>query len=93
MEVYGFEGREKLNEPYEFVVEVVSRDANIDLVGLIGCPALLTVADHSGGRRKVHGSIREAEQLHTGNVFTHYRVLIVPRLWYLGQNQNHRIFQ
>ncbi len=92
-EVYSFEGREKLNEPFEFAAEVVSRDANIDLVGLIGCQALLTVADHSGGKRKIHGSIREAQQLHTGNVFTHYRILIVPRLWYLGQNQNHRIFQ
>ncbi|UQZ91366.1 type VI secretion system tip protein VgrG (plasmid) [Deltaproteobacteria bacterium Smac51] len=92
-EVYSFEGREKLNEPFEFTVELVSREADVDLIGLIGCPALLTAHDHSGGKRKVHGSIREAEQLHTGNVFTHYRIIIVPRLWYLGQNQNHRIFQ
>ncbi|UQZ88934.1 type VI secretion system tip protein VgrG [Deltaproteobacteria bacterium Smac51] len=92
-EVYSLEGREKLNEPYEFDLELVSREANVDLIDLLGRQALLTMADHTGGRRKVHGSIREAQQLHTGNAFTHYKVFIVPRLWYLGENENHRVFQ
>ncbi|UQZ87844.1 type VI secretion system tip protein VgrG [Deltaproteobacteria bacterium Smac51] len=91
--VYNFKGREKLNEPYEFVVELVSRKADVDLVPLLGSQAMLSIGDHSGGKRLVHGSIREARQLHTANIFTHYRLRIVPRLWYLGQNKNHRIFQ
>jgi type VI secretion system secreted protein VgrG len=92
-EVYEFSGREKLNEPYEFSVEVVSHEKALDLVDLLGRQALLLLADHSWGKRKVHGSIREAQRLHTGNHFTHYRLTVVPRLWYLGQNCNHRIFQ
>ncbi|UQZ88940.1 type VI secretion system tip protein VgrG [Deltaproteobacteria bacterium Smac51] len=91
--VYSFKGREKLNEPYEFEVELVSLEADVDLVGLLGSQALLTIGDHSGGKRLVHGSIREAQQLHTANIFTHYRLCMVPRLWYLGRNKNHRIFQ
>ena len=33
------------------------------------------------------------EQLHTGNSFTHYSRVIVPRLWFLSQIRDHRIFQ
>lgn len=56
-------------------------------------PACLSIADRSGGERLVHGLIREMEQLHTANRFTHYRCSLVPRLWFLGQIRDHRIFQ
>jgi type VI secretion system secreted protein VgrG len=91
--VYGFHGREKLNEPYEFEVELVSQEKDLDMTDLIGRQATLTVADHSGSRRLIHGSIRQTEQLHTANVHTHYKIWVVPRLWFLGLNREHRIFQ
>ncbi|UQZ87817.1 type VI secretion system tip protein VgrG [Deltaproteobacteria bacterium Smac51] len=91
--VYELEGSERLNEPYEFTLELVSIDANVDLIDLLGRQALLTMIDHGGQKRLIHGTIRQATQLYTGNIFTHYKVVMVPRLWYLGLNQNHRIFQ
>ncbi|MDR2367617.1 MAG: type VI secretion system tip protein VgrG [Deltaproteobacteria bacterium] len=91
--VYGFTGRERLNEPFEFAIELVSKDANIDLIRLLGRQALLTVADQSGQKRLVNGQIREAFQLHTSTTFTHYKIILVPRLWFLGQNREHRVFQ
>ena len=91
--VYAFSGFEEVCKPYEFGIELVSRSANVDLTALLGTPACLSIADRSGGERLVHGLIREMEQLHTANRFTHYRCSLVPRLWFLGQIRDHRIFQ
>jgi type VI secretion system secreted protein VgrG len=91
--VYAFSGREAVCKPYEFSIELVSRSANVDVVSLLGTPALLSIADKSGGTRLAHGLIREMEQLHTANSFTHYRAVLVPRLWFLNQIRDHRIFQ
>ena len=91
--VYAFSGFEEACKPYEFGIELVSRSANVDLTALLGTPACLSIADRSGGERLVHGLIREMEQLHTANRFTHYRCSLVPRLWFLGQIRDHRIFQ
>ena len=73
--VYAFSGFEEACKPYEFGIELVSRSANVDLTALLGTPACLSIADRSGGERLVHGLIREMEQLHTANRFTHYRCL------------------
>ena len=91
--VYAFSGFEEVCKPYEFSIELVSRSANVDLTALLGTPACLSIANRSGGERLVHGLIREMEQLHTANRFTHYRCSLVPRLWFLGQIRDHRIFQ
>ncbi|MDR2302495.1 MAG: type VI secretion system tip protein VgrG, partial [Deltaproteobacteria bacterium] len=91
--VYGFKGHERLNEPFEFSVELVSKDANIDLVRLMGRQALLAVSDRGGQKRLVNGQIREAIVLHTSVTFTHYKIVLVPRLWFLGQNREHRVFR
>ena len=91
--VYSFEGIEEVNEPYQFTIELVSRSANVEINSLLCKPALLSILDRSGAERLVHGLIRQMEQLHTGNRFTHYRVVLVPRLWYLHQIIDHRIFQ
>ena len=91
--VYAFSGVEEVCKPYEYSIELVSASANTDLTALLGTPACLSIADRSGEERLVHGLIREMEQLHTANRFTHYRCSLVPRLWFLGQIRDHRIFQ
>ncbi len=91
--VYAFSGEEEVCKPYEFQIELVSRSASEDVAGLLGAPACLSIADRSGEKRLVHGLIRAMEQLHTANSFTHYRCVLVPRLWFLGQITDHRIFQ
>ena len=91
--VYAFTGMEQVCKPFEFSIELVSRSSNVDVTALLGTQACLSITDKSGGRRLVHGLIREMEQLHTANAFTHYRAALVPRLWFLGQIRDHRIFQ
>ncbi len=91
--VYAFSGTEEVHRPYEYEIELVHEASNVDFAGLLGQTACLSVADKSGGVRHVHGVIRDFRQLHTANARTHYRCTLVPRLWFLGQATDHRIFQ
>jgi type VI secretion system secreted protein VgrG len=78
--------------PYEFEIELVSLDSNLDLTRFLGVEALLTIEDRSGKKRLAHGVIRRMDQLHTANAFTHYRCELVPRLWFLSRTQDQMIF-
>jgi len=91
--VYAFSGVERVNVPYEFAIEVVSKSSNLNLTDALGKECLLTIADKSKGTRPVHGIIRQMEQLHTANVYTHYLIHATPRLYFLSQTQDHRIYQ
>jgi hypothetical protein len=91
--VYAFSGREDTSASYEFGIELANRSSRVDLDSLLGKVGLLTITDRSGGKRYVHGYIREMEQLHTAITFTHYRCVLGPRSWFLDQNCDHRIFQ
>ena len=91
--VYGFSGREAVSEPYVFTLELVHRNARLELTPFIGTPALLTILDESGVPRLVHGLVQSMRFLKGGAVFSHYQCVIVPRVWFLDQNRNHRIFQ
>lgn len=91
--VYAFSGRERIHEPYKFNVELTHASSNLDTIALLGKSACLSIADRSGEKRFVHGVIQAMEQLHTGHSVTHYTCQLVPRLWFLGENSNHRIFQ
>ena len=91
--VFAFSGIEEAHRPYEFEIELVDESSGVDFTELLGQPACLSVADKSGGIRHVHGVIRHFGQFHTSNLRTHYRCLLVPRLWFLGLVADHRIFQ
>ena len=91
--VYAFTGTERVNEPYEFQIEFVFEDSSMPTEGFLGSEGLLSIMDKNGVPRLVHGIIRQIRQLHTGNRFTHYQCVLVPRLWFLRETVNHRIFQ
>ena len=91
--VYSFSGSEAVCKPYEFTVELVHPSSREDITSFIGTPALLHIRDRSGQARPVHGLVREMRRLRRGNHLTHYQCVVVPRLWFLGSRQNHRIFQ
>ncbi|MDY0228188.1 MAG: type VI secretion system tip protein TssI/VgrG [Desulfomicrobium apsheronum] len=91
--VYAFSGVEEMHRPYEFEIELVHDLDNLDFTALLGRTACLSIRDKSGGVRHVHGVIHRFMQLHTANQRTHYRCLLVPRLHFLNQVTDHRIFQ
>ena len=91
--VFSFSGEEAVSTPYEFTVELLHPSDSENPTSFIGAPALLRVRDRSGQARPVHGLVREMKYLRRGNHLAHYQCVIVPRLWFLGQTRNHRIFQ
>ena len=91
--VYAFYGLERISSPYTFTIDLASPFASARIDELIGREASLSISDRSGASRLVHGLIREMQQLHTANLRTFYRCVLVPRLWFLGLRRNHRIFQ
>ena len=91
--VYAFTGQEAVCKPYEFSIELVSPLGAVQDTRLLGASACLSILDRSGKKRLVHGLINAMDQLHKGNHYTHYRCGLVPRLWFLGQIRDHRIFQ
>lgn len=93
LRVYSFTGTETANEPYAFAIELVTKNKSLSFDDYIGSEAVLSVGDRSRGTRFIHGVIRQMDYLRTGNAFSHYRCLLVPRLWFLSQVTDNKIFQ
>ncbi|MDT4826433.1 Actin cross-linking toxin VgrG1 [compost metagenome] len=90
LQVLRFTGREVINQPYRFELELVSENPRLDLEALLHKPAFLAFGITGQG---IHGQIFSASQGESGKRLTRYRVDIVPRLAYLAQRRNQRIFQ
>ncbi|MGQ7959576.1 type VI secretion system Vgr family protein [Pseudomonas sp. SP16.1] len=90
LQVLSFEGRETLNKPYRFTIELVSQRADLDLDGLINQTAYLAFGSSGRG---VHGVIYGIEQGDSGKRLTRYRIDLRPTLAYLGHSFDQRIFQ
>ncbi|AVO52225.1 type VI secretion system tip protein VgrG [Ectopseudomonas mendocina] len=90
LQVLSFEGRETLNKPYRFEIELVSQSAELDLDALINQTAYLTFGPSGKG---VHGVVYAIEQGDSGKRLTRYRISLRPQLAYLAHRYNQRIFQ
>ncbi|WP_313054561.1 type VI secretion system Vgr family protein [Pseudomonas lopnurensis] len=90
LQVVAFEGREALNHPYRFDIELVSERPDLDLDALINQPAYLAFGPSGKG---VHGIIYSIEQGDSGKRLTHYAISLRPVLAYLDQSVDQRIFQ
>lgn len=90
LNVLEFSGREAISQPYRFDVELVSERPDIDLESLLHRQAFLSFDAQGAG---VHGQIFRVGQGDSGRRLTRYQVSLVPRLTYLGQRINQRVFQ
>lgn len=90
LQVLSFTGREALNQPYCFELELVSERPDLDLEALLHKPAYLAFTQSGQG---IHGQIFRAAQGDSGKRLTRYQVTLVPRLAYLTFSVNQRIFQ
>ncbi|MDR3073127.1 MAG: type VI secretion system tip protein VgrG [Deltaproteobacteria bacterium] len=91
--VRSFEGREAISAPYVFSLELAGASPNEDMAAILNTGARLDIRDRSGAVRHVHGLVRSMAQLHTAQGIARYRCELVPRLWYLGKIQDHRIYR
>ena len=90
LQVLSFEGRETLNKPYRFDIELISQNASLDLDALINQTAYLAFGPSGKG---VHGVVYAITQGDSGKRLTRYRVSLRPQLAYLAHRYNQRIFQ
>jgi type VI secretion system secreted protein VgrG len=90
LKVLEFSGKEAISQPYLFDVELVSERPDIDLESLLHRQAFLSFDAQGAG---IHGQIFRIGQGDSGTRLTRYQISLVPRLTYLGQRINQRIFQ
>lgn len=90
LKVLEFTGQEAISQPYRFDLELVSERPDIDLESLLHRQAFLSFGAQGCG---IHGQIYRVGQGDSGQRLTRYQVSLVPRLTYLGQRVNQRIFQ
>ena len=88
-----FTGVEEVSRPFRFVVQLASKDGELDLDAVIGKPATLVLLRHDGEPSPIHGVIADFQQraFTTGNYA--YEATLVPRLWLLSLNHQCRVFQ
>lgn len=90
LKVLEFTGKEAISQPYRFDLELVSERPDLDLESLLHCQAFLSLDAQGCG---IHGQIYRVGQGDSGQRLTRYQISLVPRLSYLGQRVNQRIFQ
>ena len=90
LQVLEFSGREAINQPFAFEVELVSERPDLDLEALLHQPAFLAFTPSGGG---IHGLIYRVAQGESGKRLTRYHVTLRPQLAYLAHRSNQRIFQ
>ena len=89
-QVLSFTGRERLNQPFEFELELVSEKSALDLESLLHAQTFLQLAEDGTG---VHGLVYSIAQGDAGKRLTRYRISLRPQLAYLAHRINQRIFQ
>ncbi|HZN94237.1 MAG TPA: contractile injection system protein, VgrG/Pvc8 family, partial [Myxococcales bacterium] len=94
--VLGFQAREALSRLYEVRLQIAAAaDTDVDVPGLIGKKACLTVHSEAESRF-FHGIVARMSLAHgtAGNRYPkRYEVTVVPQLWVLQHSSNCRIFQ
>jgi type VI secretion system secreted protein VgrG len=89
-----FHARESISAPFAVTVETVCDEAGIDPDQLLFQPACLTISHGKGESRMLQGMVRSL--VATGQPVRDrfaYTLTFVPKLWFMGQTSDCRIFQ
>jgi type VI secretion system secreted protein VgrG len=86
------EGTELLGGLFEFNVEALSEQENIDFDKALGQGCTLKLKAYMGKERIYNGILTEARWIGKLEDFYHYRLVLRPWLWMLGQKADCRIF-
>ncbi|WP_223489775.1 type VI secretion system Vgr family protein [Pseudomonas sp. A-RE-19] len=88
MQVLQFSGREGLNQPYRFDIEVIGLAPAMNLDQWLRQPAFLKLVDDQG----IHGVIHSVSREHRGPHRVGYRLVLVPHLQVLACRSPRRVF-
>ncbi|MFW5488098.1 MAG: type VI secretion system Vgr family protein [Desulfovibrio sp.] len=91
--VVHFQGSEGLSWCYDFEIELVSDQRDLDLEEIVSSPACFTIKrDGQGGDVPFHGLVSRFEQRHYVGGYAFYRARLMPRLWWLHYTRHNQIF-
>ncbi|MBU2710830.1 type VI secretion system tip protein TssI/VgrG [Zooshikella harenae] len=90
--VVEFKGREQISSPFYFTVAVACPNFELSTSSLVNKPACLTFSAEEAPRY-VHGLIVNIELINTGRRFASYSITLAPKLWWLEQRSQMKIFQ
>ena len=88
-----FEGTEGLSELFEYRVEALSSDPNLNFNPAIGEKCCITLKTHSGTDRHFHGILVATQWAGKQVDLYAYRLVIRPWFWLLTRSSNCRIFK
>ena len=87
------EASESMSSLFEFRLDLLSEDDNIDFDALLGTNCCLTLgSNHSGVKRHFNGVLVEGRWAGKTNALTSYSVVLRPWLWLLSRRTDCKIF-
>lgn len=89
--VLRFAGDEGLSRLFEYQIDVVSEQADLDLENMLHKPAALTVHGKNGDS-SIQGIVARVEQRHGFHGYYFYQVTLAPKLWQLTRVHQNQIF-
>jgi type VI secretion system secreted protein VgrG len=92
LQVIGVNGRDRLNTPFCFDVDVVSPDPWLDCAALQQHEAWLQLGVIAGNSHGVHGQIHTAHPLYRGRDLSLYRLRLMPAMQRLERTVRRRTF-
>lgn len=87
-----FDGHSSINDLFEFTVEALSHEANIDFNDLIGTHATVELDSMSGEKSFFDGVVTEAEWTGVQENGNTYNLVLRPWFWLATRRRNQRIF-
>jgi len=91
-QVIGVNGRDRLNAPFCFEIDLVSADPELGCPSLLQRSAWLQLARRDDDGHSVHGRIHQMRQLHKGQPLSLYRLLLMPALQQLAGAPRRQVF-
>ena len=88
LQVLQFSGREALNQPYRFDIEVIGLAPAMNLDRLLQQPVFLSLMEGQG----LHGVLHSASREHRGPHRIGYKLVLVPYLQWLDRQRSRRVF-
>jgi type VI secretion system secreted protein VgrG len=91
---YSMSASEEMGRPFEFVVDVLSKNSDVKIVDALGQMMTVTAElTELRGLRHFNGYVTRFSQVGMVGNFYQYRAILHPWLWFLGRTADCRIFQ
>lgn len=94
LEARGIRGTEEVSGLYRYELDVCAPvNERVDARQIVGNPVVVRLDQTGDKDRYLHGFVSEFRQAGWGEKYIDYRAVIVPKLWFLSQTSDCRIFQ